>query len=238
MSSGEARISSSKIDHQRRGRTKRDLNHVFKKAIAWEEVLPEVAGHIKKDPHAQTALDILVKARCDPERILMHAYLYAGDDERDADAAKRDYAWWANHIEKVVEELEALAGQVERITAYLYGIGIDATSPRSAWELRSCADALKTVEPFLKELASQRVSRRDDYLLYLADVVKTITGREHYKELAAITDAVRFVYDPSNRKRSTAEDVRYKVRRYCRQVLKSASGESLGTTFERKQRRR
>jgi hypothetical protein len=73
-----------------------------------------------------------------------------------------------------------------------------------------------------KDLATERISGRDQHLVFLAKMIELKTGRKYYPELAELADAVRSIYDSNYRAEHTADSIRKLVDRYGPLDLESA----------------
>jgi len=81
--------------------------------------------------------------------------------------------------------------------------------------LRSDAEFLERLaNTIIKDLATKRISGRDQHLVFLAKLIERKTGRKYYPELAELANAVRSIYDSKYKAEHTADSIRKLVDRY------------------------
>jgi hypothetical protein len=182
--------------------------------ISWPETIREVERHINSEPAARAALDKLTKLGCDGERILKALYTYCGGTEAEVRAAKEDFGTQRRSILKLTAKLETtIVPEISEAEGILREAGFDVSSAVTAEAILAYAEFLKDLgNAVFGRPASGRVSGRDHHLRFIADMMKIVTGREHYAELAELIAAVRCGYtgDPGT---VTATNIGKLVRR-------------------------
>jgi hypothetical protein len=187
---------------------------IFKVEIDWAQAIPELEEHIGKSNRAKAALDTLVRAGCDRELVLRKLYEFGGGFPEQASAAKAAYSERREYILKVSNDLREVAGKIEKAHKYLSDMGLVVHSDR-ANTLRLDADFLKRLaNTIVKDLATERISGRDQHLVFLSKMIELRTGRKYYLELAELADAVRSLYDSTYKADHTADSIRKLVSRY------------------------
>ena len=187
---------------------------IFKEEIDWEHVIPELEKHIAKRNRAKAALDTVVRAIADRDLVLRKLYNFGGGSPELAIAVKAAFAQRRKYILKVSHNMRELAGEIEKAHKYLSDMDLDLQSDH-ANTLRSHSDFLKRLaNTILKDLATKRISGRDQHLVFLAKMIELRTGRKYYRELAELANAVRSIYDSDYQAEHTADSIRKLVDRY------------------------
>jgi hypothetical protein len=187
---------------------------IFKEEIIWEHVIPELEKNIAKTNSAKAALDTVVRAIGDRNRVLRKLYNFGGGSPDLARAVKAAFSQRRKYILKVSQNMREVAGEIEKAHKYLCDMDL-AVHSDCANTLRLHADFLERLaNTIVKDFATKRISGRDHHLVFLAKMIELKTGREHYRELAELADAVRSMYDSTYRADHTADSIRKLVDRY------------------------
>jgi hypothetical protein len=153
---------------------------IFKEEINWEHVIPELEKHIAKRNRAKAALDTVVRAIADRDLVLRKLYNFGGGSPVLALAVKAAFAQRRKYILKVSHNMRELAGEIEKAHKYLSDMNLDLQSDH-ANTLRSHSDFLKRLaNTIVKDLATERISGRDQHLVFLAKMIELRTGRKYY----------------------------------------------------------
>ena len=81
-------------------------------------------------------------------------------------------------------------------------------------QMRTYATTLQRLaDTIFKDMDYERKGGRDQHIVFLHEVIHRTTGRDHYAEIAAITDAVARGYSPKMVKSHDAEDIRKLIKR-------------------------
>ncbi len=187
---------------------------IFKVKIDWEDLIPELEKHIAQRNSAKAALDTVVRAIGDRDLVLRKLYNFGGGSPKLVRAVKAAFSERREYILKVSHNMRDVAAEVEKAHKYLSDMGLDVHSD-CANTLRSYADFLKRLaNTIVKDLATKRISGRDQHLVFLAKTIELKTGRKYYRELAELANAVRSIYDSNFKAEHTADSIRKLVARY------------------------
>lgn len=187
---------------------------IFKEEIDWEHVIPELEKHIAKTDSAKAALDTVVRATGDRDQVLRKLYNFGGGSPELARAVKAAFSQRRKYILEVSDNMREVAGEIEKAHKYLSDMGLVVHSDRTN-TLRLDADFLKRLaDTIVKDLATKRLSGRDQHLVFLAKMIELKTGRKYHRELAELVDAVRSIYDSNYKAEHTADSIRKLVDRY------------------------
>jgi hypothetical protein len=179
------------------------------------QVLRELESCIESSKDAKEAIVALTKAGCVRSEILLALYQYCGGDPDRADEVKRVFASHREFLLKLSRSLRRAADDVETAKSYLSDMGFDAPYQQEFSDaMRSEAGFLERfAKKGLKSCASRRSSGRDHYIVWLADMIKKTTGREHYQELTSLIHTIRLAYDPNYNEMVTPQTLRALVNR-------------------------
>ena len=187
---------------------------IFKLEIDWEHVIPELEKHIAKTNSAKDALATVVRAIGDRDLVLRKLCNFGGGSPELARAVKAAFSQRRKYILKVSHNMREVAGEIEKAHKYLSDMSLVVHSDR-ANTLRLDADFLKRLaNTIVKDLANERISARDQHLVFLAKMIELRTGRKYHRELAELAQAVRSMYDPNYQVEHTADSIRKLVDRY------------------------
>jgi hypothetical protein len=209
MSSPKKKSKTAKERRQEREK------EILSKQVSRAQVITELEKYISASPKATTALDALVEKGCNREKILWSLYQFCGGTPADADAVKRAFQTRRDFLLRLSERLSRIALELETAQSYLSDIELDIVYPQNFTEqIPSLAASLKDLANRVVKLYSwQRTSGRDHHLVYLATMIETVTGREHYQELADLVHTIRAAHDPTRKNTETAETLRNLVGR-------------------------
>lgn len=168
---------------------------ILDKEIDFEYEVPELEKSIKGEPDARTALETLERLGCDRKQILRRLVMYGCGSAKDVQAVKGAFLRRRTYVLKLSKRLTEVASEIEMANKYLADAGIDLSSPVSQ-QVQAHAEFLERMgNTILKDLSSQRISGRDPHLVFLAEMVKSVTGDPHYKELADLVNVGRLTSD-------------------------------------------
>jgi hypothetical protein len=187
--------------------------------IDWPAAIVETQRFIDGVPAAKAAFNELVARGCERERILRALYRYCGGGTDTVQTAKREFARKRSQLLNLVTRLEKrVIPDLTEAESILHDAGIEISSSFVSDTIRSYADLLRGLtDAVLGRPASGRVTGRDHHLRFLAEMVKIVTGREHYAELAELIGAVQLGYTGKPETR-TAENIGKLIRRLRRQT--------------------
>lgn len=209
MPSMKTKLKTAKEKRQEREK------EILSKTVERGHATSEMGKCLKVSSTATTALNALVKKGCDREMILWSLYQFCGGSPADADAVKRAFQTRREFLLRLSERLSDIALELETAKSYLSDFELHIVYSQNFTEqIPSLAASFKELADRVVKLYSwQRTSGRDHHLVYLAAMIETVTGREHYQELAELIHTIRAAYDPDMKNTETAETLRNLVGR-------------------------
>jgi hypothetical protein len=180
--------------------------------IDWNAELKRTKEYVEKESDARAALRTLVEGGCKETWILLSLFLYCGGAPNLIRSTKNKLRWLKNRMDAVSGRLLKDADDIELVTAFLSSdLDVDFTADTGL--LRAYANILRRLsDVVVKDTGSFRKSGRDQHLRFLHEGIVRATGRDHYRELAALADAVALGYGNDIKFRS-AEDIGKLIRR-------------------------
>jgi hypothetical protein len=159
-----------------------EMRHLFHKQDKREQV--------------EAALKGLVSAGCQEELLLKGLYAYCGGDPKIAQEIKTDFRRHRERMIALSKQLLQDADEVKACEDLLRKDGLVMHfAPQTRQLMGTTASVIQRIaDKLFSRIASGRVSGRDDNIRYLAEMVRNVTGRPHYKELADLVQATRDAY--------------------------------------------
>lgn len=181
----------------------------------WDAELSTTRGHIEADPEAKCAFDLLVQKGCPEFLILQNTFLYCGGDPKAIRSIGQEFRRQKERMAAVSKQLLGVADGIDVLTPFINSyLDTEIHFTPDTKQMRAYATALKRIAgEILKGMDNRRKGGRDQHLVFLHQVIHRTTGRDHYAEIAAITDAVAIGYDPHYAGSHDAEDIRKLIKR-------------------------
>ena len=192
--------------------------------LEWDVVQPELSTYLKSTKDAKDALACLVAAGCDETSVLRNLYLFCGGKPEEMRAVRTalNLRGSKSRMLAIADLLQKASSEVQVAEQMLADQSLNHTLTPDCAALDRYADFLRRVgEHVYDKLASERISGRDQHLVYLCRLVERFTGREHYRELTDLVNAARRLYQPGSTKIETVETIHKRVWRNRRLVFGS-----------------
>jgi hypothetical protein len=188
---------------------------ILGKEVSREQAIQELEGHIGRSKKAATALNELVEAGCNRKEVLWALYKFCGGSPAEADAVKHVFAARRDFLLRYSKRIKRVVSDLKIAESCLSDMELGAVFPQNLVEpILSLAEFLGNLaNTVVKHYSWGRTSGRDHHLVHLAMMIEKATGRQHYKELADLVDAIRLGYDPMCQKAETADTIRNLVDR-------------------------
>jgi hypothetical protein len=189
--------------------------------LHWDAIYAELGGYFisnKEGRIAKAALTTLVAAGCNEKWILQNLFLFCGGGPKPMQDLRRSLDFGRSKkkmlaIAKLLAEASSEIAVAEELAAELGITTHNLTPDRS--KLAKYADLLQRLGRIAyQDLASHRISGRDQHLVYLCRMINIQTGKPHYSEIADLVNATRQFYDLGSPELTTAESIRKRVARY------------------------
>jgi hypothetical protein len=185
------------------GRNKSDMSATTKPAasraawddIVWEDVLLEMKKHVQSNSYATNALRKLTERGCPERSILRDLYLFCGVEPEKMKKVRKALANQKEQILSIAKTLRQASTGIDFAEGYIFELGVECHFTPDARNLLEYAKLLERLHDRVLP-PKKRLSGRDQHLAYLARMVKANMGREHYRELADLVNAVELAYNP------------------------------------------
>jgi hypothetical protein len=190
--------------------------------LDWDAIHEELSGYFNSNREARTALESLVAAGCRERAVLQNLYLFCGGRPQEMQAVRKALNFEGRRkrmlaIATLLKEASSEIGAAERL---LEDLGLTHTLRPDCSSLDTYADFLNRVgKTAYRNLASGKISGRDQHLVFLAKYVESVTGDPHHREIAHLVDAMRLHYDRDYAERETPESIRKRVKRHSPNLI-------------------
>jgi hypothetical protein len=183
--------------------------------IDWDVELSNTRRHIEADPEAKCAFDLLVQKGCAEFLILQNVFLYCGGDPQAVRSIRQEFRRQRARMVAVSKQLLDVADGIDALTSFINSdVDMEIQFTPDTKQMRTYAGTLKRIaDTILKDVDNRRKNGRDQHIAFLHQLILRTTGRDHYGEIAAVTDAVARGYNPEIAKSHDAEDTRRLINR-------------------------
>jgi len=188
--------------------------------IVWDAICKEMNAHFNSNVGARPAkasLAELVARGCDDKKILQNLYLFCGGLPADMEAIRQqhDFAGCKKRMLAISRLLQDASSGIQNAETLLEDLGVTCHFTPDRPSLERYADFLKQLGAVAyRNLASKRITGRDQHLVYLCKMIYAVTGARRYREVAELVTATRQFYDHESTDVETAMSIRKRVTRY------------------------
>jgi hypothetical protein len=181
--------------------------------LDWVKICEELKTSLNSD--GRRALVKLAAAGCGEREILQNLYLFCGGNPYEMRKLRKDldFPRTKKKVLKIARLLFDATSEIPVAERLLRDLGLSTWNiiPETS-KIEQFAVLLSRVgETAYSQLASQKVSGRDQHLVYLCALIKVRTGRLHYAEVADLVNAIQLAYRPGSLEIATERSIRARV---------------------------
>jgi hypothetical protein len=159
----------------------------------------ELLSVIRRYPDAHNALKRLVEKNCPEELIARDLCLYCGGNPKDIELLRKSVLHQQGRLAEYSRQLCEAAEMVSQSYPWfeLFGFRMHVKAfEELPGTLRGYADLLGVLHKFAKK-GTGKYTMRTAHLVYLALLIKKLTGEPHFSELAKLVRACQMEYGSS-----------------------------------------